>query len=151
MRLTNWTVEVLHKGQRVAVHPRLAQGRFATLTEHMPKSHQAHRDWSPSRFIHWAGDIGPGTAAVVVEAQLTNRPHPEHGYRACLGLLNLYRRYSRSRLENACARALALDAANYRSVANILKQGLDQQPLDDAPEPADLPPHDNVRGPHYYH
>lgn len=150
VRLTDWTVEVLHKGQRVAAHPRLSRGRFSTLTEHMPKSHQAHRDWSPSRFIRWAGDIGPGTATVV-EAQLTNRPHPEHGYRACLGLLNLSRRYSRSRLENACARALALDAANYRSVANILKQGLDRQPLDDAPEPADLPPHDNVRGPHYYH
>jgi len=150
VRLTDWTIEILHKGQRVAAHPRLSRGRFSTLTEHMPKSHQAHRDWSPGRFLNWAADIGPSTSAVV-KAQLENRPHPEHGYRACLGLLQLSRRYSRSRLEHACARALALRAAHYRSIASILKQGLDQQPLADEPELPDLPPHANVRGAHYYH
>lgn len=150
VRLTDWTVEVLHKGQRVASHPRLDRGRYATLTEHMPKSHQAHRDWSPGRFVNWARDIGPSTAAVV-EGQLNNRPHPEHGYRACLGLLQLSRRYSRSRLENACARALALRADTYRSIANILKQGLDQQPLANDTDPPELPLHANVRGAHYYH
>ena len=150
VRLTDWTVEILHKGRRVAAHPRLSQGRFSTLTEHMPKSHQAHRDWSPGRFLNWARDIGPSTAAVV-ESQLNNRPHPEHGYRACLGLLQLSRRYSRSRLEHACARALALRADHYRSIATILKQGLDQQPLANDTDPPELPPHANVRGAHYYH
>ena len=151
LRLTATTVEVLHKGQRVATHPRTGQGRFSTCTEHMPKSHQAHRDWSPGRFLRWAQDIGPCTAEVITR-QLEGRPHPEHGYRACLGLLNLGRRYSRQRLEKACQRALAVRTVNYQSIASILKNGLDQQPLDtDRDEQRELPLHANVRGAGYYH
>jgi hypothetical protein len=88
----------------------------------------------------------------VVEQQLTDRPHPEHGYRACLGLLKLSRGYGKARLEAACTRALALHAASYRSIASILKQGLDQQPLpEDQTSQTELPLHTNVRGPGYYH
>jgi len=150
LRITASTVEVLHKGQRVAVHTRHGQGRYVTVTEHMPKAHQAHRDWSPKRFLRWADQIGPCTAEVV-KRQLTDRPHPEHGYRACLGLLNLSKRYSQVRLEAAFERALAIHSASYQSVKSILKQGLDQQPLDNAPTQEELPLHDNVRGPGYYH
>ena len=119
----------------------------------MPKSHQAHQNWSPGRFLNWATDIGPATLDVV-QRQLKDRPHPEHGYRACLGLLNLSRRYSRDRLEQACSRALAINSASYQSISSILKQGLDQLPLpltEEDPELADLPLHTNVRGPRYYH
>lgn len=151
VRLTASTVEVLHKGQRVACHPRQGQGRYSTDTAHMPKAHRAHRDWSPGRFLDWAKSIGPCTAQVI-EQQLTDRPHPEHGYRSCLGLLKLARGYSKPRLEAACQRALAIHSASYRSVASILKQGLDQQPLpDDQTGQAELPLHTNVRGPGYYH
>ncbi|WP_201241734.1 IS21 family transposase [Halorhodospira halophila] len=151
LRVTATAVEILHKGQRVAVHARRGKGRYATITEHMPKSHQAHREWSPGRFQRWAAAIGPATAALV-RFQLQDRPHPEHGYRACLGLLNLARRYSQPRLEAACARALALGAPRYKSVASMLKQGLDQQPLPDDSEAQDeLPVHTNVRGAGYYH
>lgn len=153
VRITDTAVEVMHKGQRVALHPRHGKSRFVTLTEHMPKSHQAHQNWSPGRFLNWASDIGPATRDVV-QRQLKNRPHPEHGYRACLGLLNLSRRYSRDRLEQACGRALAIDSASYQSISSILKQGLDQLTLplaDDEPDLTELPVHTNVRGPHYYH
>ena len=151
LRITATTVEVMHKGKRVAVHPRHGRERFSTLTEHMPKSHQAHRDWSPGRFLNWAADIGPCTAQVVKQ-QLEDRPHPEHGYRACLGLLNLGRRYDRQRLEKACERALAIRSASYQSVASILKQGLDRlAPGDDAAAQEELPLHGNVRGAGYYH
>jgi transposase len=151
VRLTATTVEVLHKGQRVAAHPRHGQGRYTTETAHMPKAHQAHRDWSPGRFLNWAKTIGPCTAQVI-EQQLTDRPHPEHGYRACLGLLKLSRGYGKPRLEAACERALAIHSASYRSVASILKEGLDRQPLhDDQASQAELPLHTNVRGPGYYH
>ncbi|WP_117319733.1 IS21 family transposase, partial [Chromatocurvus halotolerans] len=129
VRLTAETVEVMHKGNRVAIHPRRGRERFSTLMDHMPSSHRAHREWSPGRFLNWAGNIGPCTRQVV-QQQLENRPHPEHGYRACLGLLNLCRRYSKDRLERACQRALAIRSINYQSIASILKQGLDQQPMD---------------------
>lgn len=151
VRLTATTLEVLHKGQRVASHARHGQGRYSTDTAHMPKAHRAHRDWSPGRFLDWARSIGPCTAQVI-EQQLTDRPHPEHGYRSCLGLLKLARGYGKPRLEAACQRALAIHSASYRSVASILKQGLDQQPLpDDQTGQAELPLHTNVRGPGYYH
>lgn len=153
VRVTDTALELMHKGQRVALHPRHGKSRFVTLTEHMPKAHQAHKDWSPQRFLNWAKDIGPGTLEVV-QSQLKDRPHPEHGYRACLGLLNLSRRYSRERLEQACARALSINSASYQSITSILKQGLDQFPLplaDDERDLTDLPAHTNVRGPHYYH
>lgn len=151
MRVTATTVEVLHKGQRVASHPRHGHGRYATEPAHMPKAHRAHREWSPGRFLDWAKAIGPCTAQVI-EQQLTDRPHPEHGYRACLGLLKLSRGYGKPRLEAACQRALAIRSASYRSVASILKQGLDQQPLSgDHAGQAELPLHTNVRGPGYYH
>ena len=151
LRITANTLEVMHKGKRVASHARQAPGRYSTQPEHMPKSHRAHRDWSPGRFMNWAADIGPCTLQVVKQ-QLQDRPHPEHGYRACLGLLNLSRRYDRQRLEKACERALAIHSASYQSITSILKQGLDQQPLeavDDSQQ--DLPLHTNVRGAGYYH
>lgn len=151
VRITAAAVEVLHRGQRVASHPRQTTARYSTLSEHMPKAHRAHRDWTPERFLRWAADIGPCTAEVV-NRQLTERPHPEHGYRACLGLLNLVRRYGRRRLEDACGRTLALHTVNYRSIASILKNGLDQQALGaDDDTNRDLPAHANVRGPGYYH
>lgn len=150
IRLTDTCVEVMHKGQRVASHPRRGQGRFSTLTEHMPRSHRAHREWSPGRFLNWAREIGPCTLEVV-QGQLKDRPHPEHGYRACLGLLQLSRRYSKPRLEHACARALSIRSTSYSSISSILKQGLDQQPLDGSGDLSDLPQHANVRGASYYH
>jgi transposase len=151
LRITATTVEVMHKGKRVASHARHGQGRFSTQTAHMPKSHQAHRDWSPGRFLNWAADIGPCTAQVVKQ-QLEDRPHPEHGYRACLGLLNLSKRYDPTRLEKACERALAIRSARYQSIASILKQGFDRLPVEEeADTREELPLHGNVRGADYYH
>ncbi|MBW6477265.1 MAG: IS21 family transposase [Chromatiales bacterium] len=151
VRLGSALVEVFHHGQRVASHPRQAKGGFTTLPEHMPTHHQQHQQWTPERFSRWADDIGPCTREVV-KRQLHERPHPEHGYRACLGLLNLAKRFTRPRLEQACERALALGAPGYRSIHSILQSGLDRQPLNSASNTqGELPLHENVRGPGYYH
>jgi transposase len=153
VRLSATSVEVLHRGQRVATHPRQGAGGCSTRPEHMPKAHQAHQQWSPPRLLDWAQTIGPATRAVVAH-QLSDPPHPEHGYRACLGLRQLERSFGPGRLEAACARALAIAAPSYHSVRSILTQGLDQQPLPeaaDAEAAATLPSHANVRGARYYH
>lgn len=150
VRLSASTVEVLHRGKRVASHPRQGPGGCSTRPEHMPKAHRAHRDWSPQRLLAWAQRIGPATQGVV-EQQLSEQPHPEHGYRAALGLRRLERRFGPGRLEAACARALALGAARYRSIASILEQGLDRQPLAGNDEQTTLPQHRNLRGARYYH
>jgi transposase len=150
VRITQTTVECLHQGKRVASHPRShRKGAHSTVTEHMPKAHQKHLEWSPGRFLNWALAIGPSTRNIV-QWQLTHRPHPEMGYRACLGLLNLARRYGKPRLEAACLRALAIGSPTRKSVVSILEQNLDQQPLPTPTPATTLPAHANVRGPEYY-
>ena len=149
-RVTDALVELLHKGERVAVHPRSERrGGFTTRDEHMPAAHRAHKEWTPQRLIHWGATIGPHTGRFVT-AMLERHRHPEHGYRGCLGLLSLARRYGNDRLEAACARAIELNAVYYRHVREILARGSDRV---EAPADAEWvsPAHDNVRGPGYYH
>ncbi len=149
-RVTSSTVEIFHRGERVASHRRSHErGRHTTDPAHMPRSHRQHLEWSPTRFIAWAGKIGPGTAGLI-EAILADRPHPEQGYRSCLGILRLARRYDAGRLEAACTRAFAAGARSYRHVDSILKHGLDHAPALETP--ASPPPihHENVRGSEYY-
>jgi len=116
----------------------------------MPKAHARHQEWSPRRFLSWASQIGPATQRVV-RYQLESRPHPAHGYRACLGIFNLAKKYGKDRLESACLRAEKIGGLHYKNLASILATSLDKLPLQ-SDQPHSLPAtHDNVRGPDYYH
>jgi transposase len=151
VRLTASTVEVLYDGRRVAAHVRSRRkGGFTTDPAHRPKAHQEHLDWTPSRMIRWAEKTGPHTAAIITRI-LETKPHPEQGYRPCLGILRLGDRYSPERLEAACQRALTIRGVSYRSIKSILEHGLDRLPLEDEQATLDLPQeHENLRGPDYY-
>ena len=150
-RITDALVEVLHRGQRVACHARSARrGGFTTLDEHMPAAHRAHKQWTPERLIHWGGDIGANTGAFVTQL-LQRFRHPEHGYRSCLGLLSLAKRYGPARLEVACTLALELGAGQYRHVRDILNNGRDLIPRPAAEPEWVAPVHDNLRGAAFYH
>jgi len=148
--LTAHTVEILHKGKRVASHLRSSQrGRHTTVLDHMPRHHREYLEWSPERLVRWAQQVGPATAGLV-EQIFAGRAHPVQGYRACLGILRLGTRTSPQRLEAACARALALHALSYKSIDSILKHGLEAQPL---PIPAGVHTpirHAHIRGAQYY-
>jgi transposase len=152
VRLTGGSVEVFFRGRRVASHLRSdARGRHTTDSAHMPLAHQRHLEWTPSRIVHWAGTVGLSTKALV-EAILAERRHPEQGFRTCLGILRLGKRYGQERLEAACARAVRVNARSVRHVESILARGLDRVPS----EPTDAVPagvgyHENVRGGDYYH
>ena len=149
-RITTLVVEILHRGQRVASHARSSRrGHFTTVPEHMPAAHRAHAAWTPQRLLHWGQSIGVATAAVVLRL-LEAQQHPEHGYRACLGLLALAKRYGKPRLEAACALALQLGACKYRHVRDILVNNRDQTPPAAAGDWVS-PDHAHVRGPSYYH
>jgi transposase len=150
VRATPTTIEIFHKGQRVASHVR-GHGREQVFTqrEHRPKSHQAHLEWTPSRMVHWAEQIGPHTAKLF-ERILAEKPHPEMGYRSCLGIIRLAEEFSAARMEAAADRAIRTGACRYKSVKSILKNSLDQQPLPELP-PLPVPPsHDNIRGAEYF-
>src|SRR5271170_4868167 len=99
IRATASTVEVFHKGVRVASHARShAPHRHTTIHEHRPKAHQRYLEWTPSRIVEWSGKIGPATAQVVDRILASNR-HPEQGFRSCLGVIRLGDRYPHARVE----------------------------------------------------
>ena len=150
VRYTASIVEVFYKGRRLDSHARRYDHQPSTKSEHMPSSHRAHAEWTPSRLIHWAEKTGPATGRLV-EGILRSRPHPEQGYRACLGLMRLGRRYGAERLETASARAERLRSYSYGTVKNILASAQDRLPLEDEP-PAltPTPTHENIRGAGYY-
>lgn len=149
VRYTGSTVEILHRGRRVASHVRsFEKGRFSTIAEHMPSSHRAHLEWTPSRIMSWAKTSGPATA-LLVKRIMADKPHPEMGYRSCLGIIRLSKKYSSERLEKASRRALATGAISYKSVKSILSSGMDRiSPEEETP--LLLPEHENIRGPEYY-
>ena len=150
VRSTPTTVEIFHKGSRIASHVRdRRRGHAITQNEHRPKSHQAHLEWPPSRMVNWARSIGPNTAQLF-ERILNEKPHPEMGYRSCLGIIRLAQQYSRQRMEAAAERALLAQACRYQSVKSILKNSLDVVPL--SPPLPGSPPltHDNLRGADYF-
>jgi transposase len=156
LRLSERTIEVFHRGQRVALHQRRYGGRrHGTDPEHMPSAHRRYAEWSPERFRKWAGKIGPNTEGLVV-AVLAHRPHPEQGFRTCLGILRLFRGLDITRAESVSARALEIGALNYRSVSSIITNNLDKasapqtQKSQDARTGMSLFDHQNIRGPRYF-
>jgi transposase len=156
LRLTQNTLEVFHEGKRVASHRRLPdlpryRGRHSTIREHMPSAHRHYAEWTPERMIQWAQKNGCHTAKVVAEI-LASRPHPEQGFRSCLGLMRLGKTYGPARLEAACKRACHFRAFSFKSVRSILQHKLDSKPLPlpETDNTATQQTHCNVRGASYY-
>jgi energy-coupling factor transporter ATP-binding protein EcfA2 len=150
-RITSATVEIFHKGQRVASHAFSAvRNRHTTITEHMPSAHRRYAEWTPAKMMSEAAKVGSATVALF-EAIMKAKPHPEQGFRSCLGIIGLIRSYGITRLEAASRRGNDIGATSYGSIASILKHGLDKAY---ATEPTpDVPPirHGNIRGSRYYH
>jgi transposase len=149
-RITTGTVELFHKGKRVAAHQRRYGGarRHGTLPEHMPPNHRNYAQWSPERFQRWGASIGPETEGLVI-AILARRPHPEQGFRTCMGILQLYKPLEKGRAESVSAYALSIGAFNSNSVASILSSNLDLAVP--AQEEGDgVESHANVRGALYF-
>jgi len=145
------TVEVLFKGSRVAMHKRsFKKYGHTTVPEHMPEHHRRHGAWPPSRIIRWAASVGSSCAAVA-QRIIDNKPHPEQGYRSCMGLIRLADTFGVNRMEAACRRALHFDLCSYRNVKNILETASDRKPLPGAdPSVPKTPLHENIRGSAYY-
>lgn len=150
-RMTANTIEVFHRGTRLTAHARSPlKGHHTTVDDHMTPAHQAVAGWNAPRLLNWAQRIGPHVHATV-EHLLDSRKHPQQSYRACLGILRLAKTFGEARLEAACARALKLNAASYRSIHSILKNGLDRQTPTTVTQPSLPFEHANVRGAEYYH
>jgi len=149
-RVAARTVEIFHEGQRVASHVRTSGNRkHTTVAGHMPSSHRRYAGWTPAEIRRRAEQIGPNTSALV-DLILRTKPHPEQGFRACLGIVRLAKPHGRDALEAACLRAIEIGGTSYSSVNSILKNNLHRR----RPEkPADGPAitHPNIRGAGYFH
>ena len=150
-RATERTVEVFHRGRRVASHARGVgrRGGHVTNPAHMPSAHRRYAEWTPARMLGAAERIGPSVAAFC-QAAMEARPHPEQGFRTCLGVLALEKTYGAARLDAACRRGLQIGARSVSSIRSILKTGLDQAFLETTPD-AEPMRHANIRGQRYYH
>jgi transposase len=150
-RITSATIEIFHKGQRVASHAvSPVRNRHTTITAHMPSAHRRYAEWTPAKMMSEAAKIGPATVALF-EAIMKAKPHPEQGFRSCLGIIGLAKSYGAARLEAASRRGNDIGATSYGSISSILQNGLDKA---FAREPTpDTPPirHGNIRGPGYFH
>ena len=152
LRVSTHAVEALHRGQRVSSYMRSAhKGGYTTVIGHLPERHQHHAQWTPERLVAWGARIGVAcvTTVTTVTRILERQRHPEHAYRACLGLLNLSKRYGDVRLEAACTMALGLGTSKYTHIRDIL---FNRRDLLQASTSADwiTPLHAHVRGPGYY-
>jgi transposase len=148
--ITARTIEVFHRGKRVAAHARRYGGRrHGTDPEHMPSAHRRYAEWTPERFQHWGRAIGPNTEGLIL-AVVANRPHPEQGFRTCLGVMRLLRGIDPVCAERLASRAVEIGALNYKSIASILAHNLDRGPGAPAAEDTVIV-HANIRGPRYFH
>lgn len=150
-RITTTTVEIFHRGSRVASHAFSAvRNRHTTIAEHMPSAHRRYAEWTPARLLREAEKIGSATLALF-HAIMRAKPHPEQGFRSCLGILRLAKEYGADRLEAACQRGNDIGARSYGSIASILKHGLDRAyPQEKVADGAPIR-HANIRGQGYYH
>jgi hypothetical protein len=151
VRITASTIEAFQGGKRVASHQRAGpgDGRDTTVKAHMPAKHRHYAEMTAEKVRTDAQTVGPNVATLV-EVILRNKPRPEQGIRACAGILKLKRGSGPERLDAACARALALNACSLKSVTSILKNRLETQPVEAAPEAPTIA-HTNIRGAHYFH
>lgn len=152
VRLTARTVEIFLKGERIASHMRgSGNGHHTTINDHMPSSHRRYGDWTVERLLDEAGQLGP-SVRMLCEMILSDRPHPEQGYRSCLGIVRLARPYGAARVDAASLRALEIGARKYGAVKSILEKKLDREPLRRPRTAGEVGiDHPNIRGPNYYH
>ena len=149
VRYTTNTVEIFHRDKRVASHRRPYDRQPSTVPGQIPSAHRAHAEWSPSRLIGWAEKVGPSTGQFVAQI-LQSRPHPEQGYRPCLGIMQSGATSREHPVRGAaCTRALALGFCRYQTVKNILSAGQERLPLELPAETNPTPTHASIRGADY--
>lgn len=150
LRITAATVEVLHRGQRVASHARRVGTVQVTDPQHMEAAHRHFGQWEHSHALEWASQTGSQVRRFV-EVLLTGARAREQGYRAQTALKRLAKDFGNDRLDAACGRAMDIGAQTLSSLRSILRNHLDQVPAARNDHQEASFDHPNVRGATYYH
>ena len=91
-----------------------------------------------------------GRTPKLISAVLASRPHPEQGFRTCLGILRSYRGLDPVRVEAVIGPRRRTGRLNCKGVASLLARKPVSAAAKDS-RPATLFDHANLRGPGYYH
>ena len=146
---SNSVVEIYYRQERIAIHTRIkSKYQYSTIDEHIPSFHRFVSEWSPEKFINWAGFIGEECKYFITKI-LDKKQHPEQSYKSCLGVLHLAKKVGNTRLNSACKRALSYQAYNYKIIESILEKGWDTIE-ESVEETTEVPYHKNIRGRNYY-
>ena len=148
------TVIITHQGKEVAVHAKLLhKGEYSTQSIHMASSHKKYLEWSPGKIMNWGMNIGSETTKLFKNI-MDSRPHPEMGFRTCLGIINLFKSYqekgySEVHLEMIATVAISHHYYRVNQIKTLIKS---YKPIenDETPVLAALSDHNNLRGAAYY-
>jgi len=147
-------VTITYEGKAVATHPKLLhKGQYSTKSEHMASSHKKYLEWSPGKIMNWGATIGSESAKLFKKI-MDSRPHPEMGFRTCLGIINAYKKYqekgySEEHLEIISTIALSKHYYKVAQVKDLLKS-YQPKDSDESASLVALSTHDNIRGAEYY-
>lgn len=155
LRITSTTIEVLHKGNRVASHIRDPNRVTSTNPEHMTEAHRQFGRWQSNDLLIWAEAIGPHLLEFVKKLVLTIRIQGQ-GYRTSLSIKKLAAEFGAVRLNAACERLMIISSnkisiKSMASLRSILRNRLDQQVITTSDVQEATFDHPNVRGAKYYH
>ncbi len=142
-------VGIYYDNVRIVEHQRdRRRGGYTTVSEHMPSQHRFYAEWSPERLLRWGTEIG-AEVGELIQRVLHNRKHPEQAFRACLGILNLGKKYGDARLREACEQANAHGICSYKRLQAMVKLIVEREKHPQL-EWAGVGLHENLRGSEYY-
>lgn len=138
--------------ERIACHTRgLREYAYTTQSDHVSSSHRFVSEWTPEKFLSWAGRISPDVQAYIAFI-LNQKVYPEQAYKSCIGILSMEKKVGRERLIKAVQRAVFYNIYNYKAIKKIIEGGLDilfdQEQV--ATAQTSIPFHDNIRGKEHY-
>jgi len=145
------SVSIYFEGKCVSTHPRLYhKGSYSTHKEHMSSSHKKHLEWSPGKIMNWGLTIGSNTAKLL-QTIMERKPHPEMGYRTCLGIMRAFKNIQEGGmkiedLEHIATYAIATHHYRFKEIERLLKN----PPPKEDDEQSLLSTHENIRGGDYY-
>ena len=123
IRLTKDLIEVYFKGSRMTSHKRLEKFSVQPVVkpEHMPTNHREYLNYNADEFKEWASTVGKSVEEVVKHF-LTSGSVPEQGYKACVSLTKLGKRYGKKKVEEACERMLTFSSSpSIPTITTLLK------------------------------
>jgi hypothetical protein len=127
-RCTRTAVVLYRDDECLWLHPRVTRGRRSTIESHLPEGRRDLRQRSAAHWLERAKAIGPETLLLVEEVFASDDVLSK--LRAVQAIVTHLAKHPKERAEAAARRARHYDCRSYVAIKNILRQGLDLEPLE---------------------